>query len=57
MTKKKKNPKLIHGAYIDNPKCQICGNNISHEYLDGDYSLLMCENTECWDKLKNKDGI
>jgi len=36
-----------------NYKCIICGGLISEEFLDGDYSLLICEKKECWKELKN----
>lgn len=44
---------IKHGVFIENPKCKICGDNITHEWLDGDYSLLMCGKDECWEKLDN----
>ena len=45
--------KIIHGPFVENPKCQICKIDISHEWLDGDYSLLMCDKKECWNALRD----
>lgn len=45
-----KNIKVIHGKYVENPKCKICGKELTHEWLDGDYSLLLCDSKECFDK-------
>jgi hypothetical protein len=53
MGKKPKKIKVIHGTFIENPKCKICGCDIPHEWLAGDYTLLMCAKKECWEILKN----
>jgi hypothetical protein len=50
--KQKKGTRIIHGTFVEEPKCKICNVDITHEWLDGDYSLLMCGEKECWDKLK-----
>lgn len=44
-----------HGVFEEYPKCKICNCSITHEWLDGDYSLLMCGKKECWDKLEEQD--
>ena len=36
--------KVIHGPYIANPKCCICGNDVPHEVLGGDYTVVFCVN-------------
>ncbi len=46
--------KVIHGTFVEEPKCKICETDISHEWLDGDYSLLMCDKKECWDELNKR---
>ena len=46
--------KVIHGTFIEEPKCKICNVDIPHEWLGGDYTLLMCDKKECWDGL-NKE--
>jgi hypothetical protein len=43
--------KVIHGPFVEEPKCKICNVCISHKWLDGDYTLLMCDKKECWDEL------
>ena len=37
------------GPYTENPKCVVCGSSIRHEWLNGDYSLLLCEDPRCLD--------
>jgi len=46
--------KVKHGVFIENPKCEICNTNISHEWLDGDYTVLICDKKECWDEFNKK---
>lgn len=40
--------KNIRGTYIENPKCVICKKDLTHKWLDGDYTLLMCGSESCW---------
>jgi hypothetical protein len=47
-------PKGIHGTYIKEPKCKICNVDLTHEWLGGDYTLLICENKQCWDELNKQ---
>ncbi len=46
--------KSTHGRYVKNPKCMFCNSDISHESLDGDYTLLLCTNSNCWMKLRGQ---
>lgn len=46
--------KVIHGTFVEEPKCKICNVDIPHEWLGGDYSLLMCCKKECWDELNKR---
>lgn len=46
--------KVKHGPFVENPKCKFCKTEISHEWLNGDYSLLVCDNKKCLDKLSKK---
>lgn len=36
---------------LQDPKCKICGIDLTHDWLDGDYSLLLCDKKDCWDEL------
>ncbi len=56
MKVKEEKIKIKHGPFIKEPKCQICGVDLTHEWLDGDYTLLMCDKEECWGEL-NKTKI
>lgn len=47
--------KVIHGTFIEEPKCKICDADLTHEWLGGDYTLLMCDKKECWDELNKRD--
>lgn len=44
--------KVIHGTLVEEPKCKICNTDLSHEWLGGDYTLLVCDKLECLDKLR-----
>jgi len=46
--------KVIHGTYIEYPKCIICSGDITHEYLGGDYTLLICADIVCLNTLSGK---
>ncbi len=46
--------KIIHETFVEEPKCKICNVDITHEWLDGDYTLLMCDKIECWDELNKR---
>jgi len=46
--------KVIHGTFVEEPKCKICNTDIPHEWLGGDYTLLMCDKKEYWDELNKK---
>lgn len=46
--------KVIHGTFIEEPKCKICNVDLTHEWLGGDYTLLMCDKKECWDELNKR---
>lgn len=46
--------KVIHGTFVEEPKCKICNVDIPHEWLGGDYTLLMCGKKECWDELNKR---
>ena len=48
-------PKLKHGPFVENPTCQICSNPIDHNWLDGDYTILICCNTNCWAEFNKRD--
>jgi hypothetical protein len=39
--------KVIHGEYIEKPTCSVCGSRISHEWLAGDYTMLVCQKEQC----------
>lgn len=43
-----------YGIFIKNPKCCICNVSLTHEWLDGDYTLLLCGNKECLKELHKK---
>lgn len=52
--------KVVHGEYVENPTCSMCGSRIKHEWLAGDYTLLICQSAECYDKwtaLKEDERI
>ena len=42
--------RVKHGEYIKNPKCVKCGKDVSHEWLGGDYTLIVCS-AECIRKI------
>jgi hypothetical protein len=42
-------PTVKHGTYIANPVCEICHCDLTHKWLDGDYTLLLCDKKECHD--------
>lgn len=42
------------GWYVKNPKCEICKTDLTHEWLDGDYSLLICDKKVCYKKFSEK---
>ena len=46
--------KVIHGTFVEELKCKICNVDLTHEWLGGDYTLLMCEKKECWDELNKR---
>ena len=46
--------KVIHGPFVEEPKCIICNADIPHEWLGGDYSLLLCDKKECLDELNKR---
>ena len=46
--------KVIRGTFIEEPKCKICNVDLTHEWLGGDYTLLMCGKKECWDELNKR---
>lgn len=46
--------KVIHGTFVEEPKCEICDDDLTHEWLGGDYTLLMCEKKECSDELNKR---
>lgn len=48
--KQKKERKVVHGQFIEHPVCTVCQTPLSHEWLDGDYTLLLCSDQKCWDK-------
>jgi hypothetical protein len=39
---------VLHGQFIENPKCCVCQTPISHEWLAGDYTMLVCESEKCF---------
>lgn len=43
-----------HGPFVKEPKCVICNTDLKHSWLDGDYSLLLCENENCWLTYKHE---
>lgn len=43
--------KVVHGNYTKEPKCKICNTDLSHEWLNGDYTLLVCDSSICLDKM------
>lgn len=43
-----------HGEYQEHPTCSICGSRITHEWLAGDYTMLVCEKRECFDEWSLK---
>lgn len=45
-----KKVKPVQGTYVKNPKCEVCKVHLTHEWLDGDYTLLLCSKKECWNK-------
>lgn len=49
--------KMIELVIKRDPKCQICKKELSEEWLDGDYSLLICDNKECLNQLNVKGEI
>lgn len=49
--------KVIYGTFVEEPKCKICNIDISHEWLGGDYTLLMCDKKDCWDELNKRYEI
>lgn len=50
MAKKQKERKVVHGQFIEHPECCICKTSLSHEWLDGDYTMLLCSKQKCWDE-------
>ncbi len=51
---------IKHGTYIEDPKCKVCGCDVSHEWLAGDYSLIVCEKPKCLqaiEKAKPETGM
>lgn len=54
--------RVINGSYIENPACDICAETLSHDWIDGDYTVLVCNKNECikemmersLEKLKSK---
>lgn len=44
--------KVIHGNYVEKPKCKVCGTDVKHEWLGGDYTLIICDKKECYEQLK-----
>ncbi len=50
MSNKKLKPENIKGTYVENPTCSMCGARLKHEWLAGDYSMLICKDEKCWDK-------
>ena len=38
-------------------RCEICNDIIDEEWLDGDYSLLVCRKTECLDASQEVHDI
>jgi hypothetical protein len=36
----------VAGTYTKEPKCKIC-NTLTHEWLDGDYTSLICDSSIC----------
>ncbi len=48
--------KVIHGSYIANPKCCIWGNDVPHEVLDGDYTMIVCtdNNWKCLNEYEKQ---
>jgi len=54
MGKKKKSINVKYGSFIKEPKCEIFDTDLTHEWLGGDYTLLLCESPICLDKLKEK---
>lgn len=49
-----KKPKVRHGVYIEKPICKYCGEPVPHKWLDGDYTLIVCDKKDCLDKLLTK---
>jgi len=45
---------IYTNTYIENPTCSICGSRISHEWLAGDYTMLVCSKEECFDEWSLK---
>jgi len=40
--------KVKHGDFVDDPVCEICQTPISHDWLAGDYTMLVCEKEQCF---------
>ncbi len=49
-----KERKVVHGQFVENPQCCMCGAKIEHEWLAGDYTMLICASQECWNKWENQ---
>jgi hypothetical protein len=45
-----KERKVLHGQFIEHPVCSMCNTPLTHEWLDGDYTMLICKEQKCWDK-------
>ena len=45
----------VQGHYVEHPKCLICEDPISHEWLDGNYEVLLCPKKSCWEKFLPRD--
>ena len=50
-------PKVKHGPYVTDPRCEICNDAVPHEWLDGDYSAIVCEKKKCLDEYARRSHI
>jgi len=49
--------KVKHGMFVKEPKCKICKITLTHDWLGGDYTLLMCDDKNCWEKLNKQEPL